>query len=130
MAAWQRRLLELFPDLRIEINHADSSLYLIFGELVHRALAAHQTNDEVTLGKLYGFAAWCNDSRSFDLWNPVGVSFYEHLFDHSKDRALWADIAHWVGPRIADDVWGLWEWRLTPEEMAELRKVFAKQASA
>lgn len=124
MAAWRRRAIELFPDLREEIVDPDNSIYFLFGGLRHRAWKAHAEDDAAELAKIYGFAAWCYGQRTGELANAAGVAFYEHLFDATKDRDLWAKIVARIDPRIARDVWGLWELRLTESELVDLRRLF------
>ncbi|HEY7031561.1 MAG TPA: hypothetical protein VH482_09555 [Thermomicrobiales bacterium] len=126
MSTWRRRALELFPNLKNELNQKDYSPYWLFADLRHLAWQAHTDDDATTLRKVYGFAAWCNDQLGGELANAARVSFYEHLFDENKDRAFWERIVPWISPRIARDVWGLWEWRLSADELADLSKLFAK----
>ena len=125
MAAWRRRALESFPELKNELNDPEYSTYQLFAALRHMVWQAHDAGDDARLRAIYGFAQWCSEQQSDVLWNAAGVSLYEHLFDERKDRADWAKVAEWLSPTIVRSVWGLWEWRLTPEEMRDLEKLFA-----
>jgi len=58
-------------------------------------------------------------------WNPAGVCFYEHVFD--LKRIVWRDVVPWISPRVIEDCWGLWERRLTGEELERLKELFAKR---
>jgi hypothetical protein len=127
MAAWRRRALELFPELKNELNQRDYSIYRLFGDLRRIVWRAHDAGDDAMLSAVYGYAAWCLGQRSGELWNAAGVSFYEHLFDERKDRADWAKVAPWLSAQVVRSVWGLWEWRLTPDEMRDLAKLFRKR---
>jgi|SRR5215211_4525100 len=107
MAAWRRRALELFPELKDDLHSRDYSTYQLFAAVRHMVWQAHDAGDDARLRAIYGFAAWCSEQRSDVLWNAAGVSFYEHLFDERKDRADWAKVAPWLSPQIVRSVWGL-----------------------
>lgn len=122
MAAWRRHALELFPELREEIEGDDVfSPISLFFELLPFALDAHRRADDEALRRVYGFAQWCHHQRAgSDLPNAVGVAFYEHLFDEWELRD---EVAPWLSPAVARDVWQLWEARLAPGELKTLRRL-------
>lgn len=124
MASWRRKVLGLFPDLRQQAERPDFNAYSAFFELLPRVREAHQAGDIETLRRIYGFADWCFEQPSKDLWNPAGVAFYEHLFD--SHRSLWPEFVRWLAPRVVEGCWGLWEWRLSTEELAEVRRLFTE----
>jgi hypothetical protein len=72
-----------------------------------------------------GFAEWCAEQKAKDLWNAAGVAFYEHLFD--SHRSLWPEFVRWLSPRVVEDCMGLWEWRLSEKELAEVRRLLAER---
>ena len=86
MSVWRRKAIDLFPDLRNELQSGELSTYLLFGELLSKLCEAHQTDDETTLKAIYGFAEWCSKQKAEHLWNAAGVSFYEHVFDRWELR--------------------------------------------
>jgi hypothetical protein len=51
------------------------------------------------------------------------VAFYEHVFDVA--RAEWSEIIPWIPPDVEQGCWPLWEIRLSPDNVARLRKAFA-----
>jgi hypothetical protein len=118
MAAWRRRALAAFPDLRRELNTRDYSLYTLFGDLRVLLWEAHDTQDIETLRHIYGLAEWCLTQRVKTLWNPAGVSFYEHIFDR---RRFWESVIPWLSPEVVYMVQGLWEIQRTPDELQEIR---------
>lgn len=122
MAAWRRRALEAFPALRRELNRRDYSLYTLFGDLRGLLWEAHDTADDDMLRQIYGFAEWCLTRREKELWNPAGVSFYEHIFDR---RRSWVTVIPRLSPEVVYQVQGLWEWRLPPAELQEVHKLLA-----
>ena len=125
MSAWRRKALELFPDLRSEIQRGDATIYTMFFELLPRCRTAHRQGDEGELEKIYGYAEWCFRQRASDLRNSAGVSFYEHLGDHPETR----DEMHgWVKPSIFEDVAGLLEYRMGEEELAKIKRRNRKSA--
>jgi hypothetical protein len=112
MAAWRRKALALFPQLkdRLQGHEGYYSIYFLFADLRALAKEAHENRDGAQLRKVYGFAEWCAHAKSKDLWNPADVSFYEHLVD--DDQSHWVDFVSWISPEVRDDVSGLWEWVL------------------
>jgi hypothetical protein len=123
VASWRRKVLALFPDLRLDVQRPDFSIYMVFFDLLPRVREAHKDGDTETLQRVYGFAEWCIKQKAKDLWNAAGVAFYEHLFD--SHRSLWPEFVRWLSPRVVEDCWGLWEWRLSEEELAEVRQLIA-----
>ena len=121
MASWRRRALALFPDLRSHVEQPDSSIYMLFFDLLPMSQEAHQAGDEELLRRIYGFAEWCFEQKTKDMWNAAGVAFYEHLFDDHQPP--WAEIVQWLSPRVIEDCWGLWEWRLAEGELSKLKRL-------
>jgi hypothetical protein len=121
MSAWRRKALELFPDLRSDIEAPDATIYSVFFELLPRCREAHDQANTAELQKIYGFAEWCASQKTKDLWNAAGVAFYEHLAD--SNRTLEA-MPRWVRRPIFEDIAGLLEARVGPARMAELRKQY------
>jgi hypothetical protein len=111
MAVWRHRALELLPELRPDLEAADSNIYMVFSELRPRLDEAHDEKDEDFLKRAYGFAAWCAAQKAQAVWNAAGVSFYEGLFDRWERRHL---VVPWLSPKIISDHLSLWEARLTP----------------
>lgn len=124
MASWRRKVLTFFPDLRRDVQRPDFSIYMVFFDLLPRVREAHQDGDTETLRRIYGFAEWCFEQKAKDIWNAAGVAFYEHLFD--SHRSLWPEIVRWLSPRVVEGCMGLWEWRLSEEELAEVRRLIAE----
>ncbi len=128
MAAWRRKALEAFGDipvLRNELHDPRYTYYMVFFDLLPMVLEAHDSEDTLTLQKIYAFAEWCfrQYPRAPDLNNAVCVAFYEHLFD---ERHHWEDVIEWLSPEVIRECWTLWEDRLTPAELRELRKLIQK----
>ena len=44
MAAWRRRALELFPQLRAELQQPDYSIYMLFFDLLPTVREAHDAD--------------------------------------------------------------------------------------
>jgi hypothetical protein len=124
MATWRRKFQALFPDLRHEAQRPSFNAYQAFFELLPRVRKAHQDGDTETLRRIYGFAEWCFEQKAKELWNPAGVAFYEHLFD--SHPSLWPEFVRWLSPRVVEGCWGLWEWRLNAELLAEVRRLFTE----
>ena len=122
MSTWRRKAIELFPDLRQLFSRPETSPYDVFFELLPRCREAHERNDEAELAKIYGYATWCARQPAKTLWNPAGVSFYEHIVDCPQARQ---EFHRWVEPDVFDDVSSLLEWRLGPERFRDLAEAYA-----
>lgn len=121
MANWRRKAINLFPDLRYDVQRRDFSIYMLFFQLLPMSRAAHKAGDDETLRRIYGFAEWCFEQKANNMWNAAAVAFYEHLFDDHP--SLWPEIVTWLSPRVIEDVWGLWEWRLSVENLAKVKRL-------
>ena len=124
MAAWRRIALAHFPELRPEIQDRRYTIYGLFADLLTMVREDHDADNTARLRHIYAFAAWCSTQRNKDIWNAAGVSFYEHLFDRRTD---WQRVLPWVSEEVIRNCWGLWEWRLTKDELDTLRKMIAKR---
>jgi hypothetical protein len=122
MAAWRKRAIDLFPEFRQDLSIKDYSLYQLFFDLLPRVEQAHADGNEELLRRAYGFAAWCASQKTTDLWNAAGVAFYEHVFDRWNQRLT---VVPWLSPQVIADSWTLWEMRLNPSQLVELRQLFA-----
>jgi hypothetical protein len=96
---------------------------MVFFRLVPMAREAHQAYDTEKLRRIYGFAEWCFEQKAKDMWNAAGVAFYEHAFD--GPRSLWEQVVRWLPPRVVRDCWGLWEWRLSAEDLITVQRLLA-----
>ena len=94
---------------------------MLFFELLPMARQAHKASDDETLRRIYGFSEWCFGQKAKDMWNAAGVAFYEHLFDDHP--SVWPEVVQWLSPSVIEGVWGLWEWRLSAEELAEVKRL-------
>lgn len=121
MANWRRKALDLFPDLRYDVQRPEFSIYMVFFRLLPMSREAHKAGDDEMLQRIYGFAEWCFEQKAKDMWNAAGVAFYEHLFDDHP--SLWPEVVQWLPPPVIEGVWGLWEWRLSTEDLAEVKRL-------
>jgi hypothetical protein len=124
MAAWRRRALEYFPQLRAELQRAEYTIYMLFFDLLPMVRADHESGDAELARRIYEFAEWCLNQTTGDLSNAAGVAFYEHLFDSNCHRA--ATIRR-LSPDVIATCRPLWEARLSAHEMAELRPLIPRQ---
>lgn len=127
MATWRRKLVYLFPEKRKEIETEYSSLYLFYLDFLPLTHEAHEKNDENFLKKIYGFSEWCCNQEAKDLWNPAGVSFYEHLFDIK--RIYWEDVISWLSDDVIDMHKGLWEMFLEEDCYQDLVSLLNQRTS-
>jgi hypothetical protein len=104
--------------LRRELHDRRYTIYGLYFDLLPMAREAHDAADSVTLRHIYNFAEWCFAQRNKELWNATAVAFYEHLFDR---RDQWQSVLPWLFDKVIEGCWGLWELRLTDEELRRLR---------
>ena len=121
MNTWQQKALDLFPDLRSDIEEEGATICTLFFELLPRCEAAHVAGDTLELQKIYSYAEWCSLQPEKDLWNAAGVAFYEHLVD---EPLMKEQIPLWLSPQIFEQVSDLLEWRMGPASFALLRSQF------
>jgi hypothetical protein len=95
-------------------------VYQLFIDLVPLVKEAHRQQNTDMLRRAYDFAEWCLSQDNKELWNPVAVSFYEHLFD---EEDLWREIVPWLSQKAITEVDGLWELMLKPDKYRQLLKV-------
>ncbi len=118
MNTWKEKALDLFPDLKPDLDEEDANTYTLFFELLPRCLEAHKRGDKAELEKIYGYADWCFSQPEEALWNAVGVAFYEHLVDEPLSRE---QIPDWLSPEVFAGVVSLFEWRMEPAEFELLK---------
>ena len=95
------------------------SPYALFFILLPFAHEAHRNGNDDALRRVYGYAQWCHHQRrGSELPNAVAVAFYEHLFD---SWGLREQIAPWLSPKVATDIWPLWQARLHADQVTALR---------
>ena len=121
MSAWRRRAIEAWPDDAAFIQDPETTIYLLFFELLAWVQKAHDEGDEAQLHRIYGFAHWCLDTSSRDLQNAAAVAFFEHLVDKEPSRSA---IPRWVQPRAFADLKSLFESGMSPEAYVELCRVY------
>jgi hypothetical protein len=124
MAAWRRIAIERFPGLRRELHDRRYTIYSLYFDLLPMVQEAHDGADIAMLRHIYNFAEWCFAQRNQALWSAAAVAFYEHLFDR-RDR--WQSVLPWLSDKVIEDCWGLWELRLTDEELRRLRLLIAQR---
>lgn len=122
MSTWRKKAMECLPDCKKEFESPDTSIYLVFSELLHSTVDAHKNNDAGQLKKNYDFADWCfRQKTTKDLWNAAGVAFYEHLGDHLTTRGA---MPQWITRERYDHIRGLLELRLDESTLKELDASF------
>lgn len=117
MAAWRRRALELFPELRRDLTGPDYTVYSVFFDLKPMLRDAFDRDDTELVRRIFGFAEWCAAQTAEELWNAAGVAFYEHLFDYP---AYSERVVPWLSPGVVYTHWGLWEAMVSPTEWARV----------
>jgi hypothetical protein len=119
---WRERALEALPELggELENDHDVFSPYALWFDLLPRLRRAHRDRDDELLARIYGLAEWCRIQPGQEIWNSVGVAFYEHLFDESGMRP---HVPRWLSDEAVREASGLWERRLDAEAMDEVHRL-------
>ena len=117
MSKWKLKGIELFPDLREEIENPENSIYTFFFELLQRVRQAHLNKNQSELENIYGFAKWCFQQTAKDLWNAASVGFYEHLGDDEITRK---EITKWITPQMFEQLSPLFQNRMNEKDYLEL----------
>ncbi len=85
MALWRREANERLPELKQEIDTADSvmSLWIEIGFAFEDAYRK-EPRDEALIARIYAFADWCvrarrNDNPPYDPLSAVATCFYEKI---------------------------------------------------
>lgn len=120
MAAWRRRALRLFPQLRLDLQKSDYNYYMLFFDLLPMSREAHDANDVELLRHIYGFAEWCLQQKTKEPANAAAVAFFEHVLDHPGH---WSRVVPWLSPQVIAHCWPLWEARLSQDELKQVRQL-------
>jgi hypothetical protein len=122
VAVWRRKADALLPELRGD--YEPPTPYGLFFALLPLVRDAHRRDDTDLVPRAYAYAQWCwHQQRGNDLKNAVSVAFYEHLFD---DWSVREEVVAWLHPTIATEAMPLWESRLPPDKLAEVRRLLAE----
>jgi len=112
MSIWRQKAIDCAPELKEEFEEPGLSLYTVFMELLPLLRQAHIDKNDERIKKVYDFAEWCFKQKDENLWNPAGVSFYEHLADTDETfsqftkwikRDIYVDIRDLLNQRVEDD---------------------------
>jgi hypothetical protein len=117
MSVWRKKAIECAPELKKEFESPDMNLYTVFADLLPILRQAHRDNDVKRLKTIYDFAEWCHRQKSEELWNPVGVSFYEHLADSNE---TYLQFTNWIKKDVYLDIRNLLYQRVEEEKLKRL----------
>ena len=120
---WHARAVAMFPELSEDLKtdgYIAFQIYALCSELETMVRVAHRESDDDMLRRIYGYASWARDQPEVDIWNAIGVCFYEHLFDERWMRPL---VIPWVTSTDVREYMGLWEFRLPPADLEEVRRL-------
>jgi hypothetical protein len=79
MSAWRARALEFFPDMRTEIEGADS-VGMLWIELCFRFERHYREHCACKIiHAIYLYATWCTRSPSANVYNGAAIGFYEQV---------------------------------------------------
>jgi hypothetical protein len=121
-ADWRARALASFPELRdgLEVEDDIFSIYILLGELLDLLKVPIARATRTCFGASTSNASWAREQADDDSRNAADVSFYEHLFDERWMRPL---VIPWINSAVVRDYMGLWEFRLSPTDLDEVRRL-------
>ncbi|MFN8259267.1 MAG: hypothetical protein U0W24_26500 [Bacteroidales bacterium] len=125
MSVWRQKAIECAPELRKEFEAHDLTPYTVFMELLPITRKAHKEKDYNRLKKIYDFAEWCHKQKDKNLWNAVGVTFYEHLADTDE---TYLQITKWIKKEIYLDIRELLNQRVDNEKIKSLDEYYIIKA--
>lgn len=117
MSTWRQKAIECAPELKSEFEVADLTPYTVFMELLPVTKQAHIDNEHEKLAKIYAFAEWCHKQKNENLWNAVGVCFYEHLADSDE---TFLQFTNWIKKEIYTEIRELLLHRASNEQIKKL----------
>jgi len=107
----------------IYFEDPQTSIYIVFSELLSAVVNFHRVNSIERLQKIYDFAEWCFRQKNKALWNAAGVAFYEHLGDYPETRQ---EMRRWVKSDIYNEIRGLLELHLSNKELQQIDKTYRR----
>lgn len=119
MSVWRQKAIDIAPELKDDFQDPDLTPYTVFSELLPILEQAYIDQDTVRIQKIHDYAAWCLRQKDKNLWNPAGVSFYEHLADN---ELLFSQFTKWIKKDIYVDIRDLLCQRLDEKKMKSLDK--------
>lgn len=124
MSVWRRKALESFPELTRELTADDvDSTYAMWREVfLPLTKDAYQRDDADLLARIFDYAAWSARRPAKEVWNAVGVSFYEHLFNVARTPGRIDCVVRLTPRDVMDNVSVLWEGQLSEGELRRLRR--------
>ena len=125
------RLRQYFRSAGMEsmVDSVQDTIYGVFRELWPLCQLAHEKGDTEALRWTYDFAEWCSVTDvegDEELGNAVGVSFYEHVISSPIVREQLPD---WISLSRFEQLSGLFEYWLKPEEYEELWTAFMQRGA-
>lgn len=86
------------------------NLYTLhFMELSNLTIDAHRKNNRNLLKRIYQFVESCINSKDYDIYNAVGVSFFETII---IDTIVRKEIPDYINRKTLYKVLNLWRWVL------------------
>lgn len=121
MSAWRKKAIECAPELKKEFEDPELTIYSVFMELLPLTREAHKVNNTDKLKKIYDFAEWCHKQKDKNIWNAVGVSFYEHLADYNE---TFNEFTYWIKKEIYIDIRNLLNQRIEDVKIKTLDEYY------
>ena len=117
------KALALFPNLRRVILDDDATPYT-FLPLVARA--ERRAKDDAARRDIFRFAEWCLRRHEPEVRDAISKKFFAQLFD---DRfGDWSIIISWLSPFVLEEMWSLWEQRLSSDDRARLEAMIGNRS--
>jgi hypothetical protein len=127
MARWRAKAIELLPEMRNEIQAAETPMGLWIEVCAEFALAyKDEPRNDDFIRHVYSYANWCrqqprSDEASRDLFTCVVVCFYEHV---AKLKASRQDMHRWFTKQEVDENRDVLGYLLDPDEFDEMLELF------
>ena len=128
MENWQQVALQMFPELRLEIEEAESPMSLWLEIVYNFDIAYERPRNEDFIRRVYEYADWClqqegGEDAGEHLPTCVVTCFWEHI---PTSKAAREDMPRWfpLDEVIANQ--HFFKYRLTEEEFEEIKNLYSR----
>ncbi len=132
MALWRVQALKLLPELRRDIDSADSvmALWIEIWIAFESAYEASPRNESL-IERVYRYADWCSQAKrgpdaAHDPSTAIAVCFYEHLPNFTPSRE---DMPRWVSFSDVAQSKEIFSYLIGEQEYGKLLEFMAKHRS-
>ena len=120
MSAWKKKAIELFPNLKSDIEISDSvtEVWWLIGE---KLIEAFSTNNLSYIKSVKQYIAWCSNSGNDSAYQALHCGFYEDL---GTNKLFWPYIHQLINQQQFEKLKNLWKHCLSEDKINEIEGIF------